>query len=164
MATHYSTLAWRIPWTEEHGGQQSMGCKQSNMTEWLTFTFFKTQPNATLLHLFLRCTWSAWLYSPKKLGTLKSELMSPHRDYISVSFVMELTTSLTEIRGQQISTMPYRISAVKNTQLSWNATMDGTQPVSWVLTTGVEKIIESIDPCRRLYNRESHRVVFRFWK
>lgn len=51
--------------------------------------------------------------------------------------------------------MPYRISAVKNTQLSWNATMDGTQPVSWVLTTGVEKIIESIDPCRRLYNRES---------
>lgn len=43
--------------------------------------------------------------------------------------------------------MPYRISAVKNTQLSWNATMDGTQPVSWVLTTGVEKIIESIDPC-----------------
>ena len=24
MATHYSILAWRIPWTEEHGGLQSM--------------------------------------------------------------------------------------------------------------------------------------------
>ena len=24
MATHSSTLAWRIPWTEEHGGLQSM--------------------------------------------------------------------------------------------------------------------------------------------
>ena len=24
-ATHYSILAWRIPWTEEAGGQQSMG-------------------------------------------------------------------------------------------------------------------------------------------
>ena len=25
MATHSSTLAWRIPWTEEAGGLQSMG-------------------------------------------------------------------------------------------------------------------------------------------
>ena len=25
MATHSSILAWRIPWTEEYGGQQSMG-------------------------------------------------------------------------------------------------------------------------------------------
>ena len=25
MPTHASTLAWRIPWTEETGGLQSMG-------------------------------------------------------------------------------------------------------------------------------------------
>ena len=25
MATHFSTLAWQIPWTEEHGRLQSMG-------------------------------------------------------------------------------------------------------------------------------------------
>ena len=25
MATHYSFLAWRIPWTEEPGGLQSIG-------------------------------------------------------------------------------------------------------------------------------------------
>ena len=25
MATHSSVLAWRIPWTEEHGGLQFMG-------------------------------------------------------------------------------------------------------------------------------------------
>ena len=25
MATHSSILAWRIPWTEESGGLQSMG-------------------------------------------------------------------------------------------------------------------------------------------
>jgi len=25
MATHSSILAWRIPWTEEPGGLQSMG-------------------------------------------------------------------------------------------------------------------------------------------
>ena len=25
MATHYSILAWRIPWTGEHGGLPSLG-------------------------------------------------------------------------------------------------------------------------------------------
>ena len=28
MATHSSILAWRIPWTEEPGKLQSMGCKE----------------------------------------------------------------------------------------------------------------------------------------
>ena len=28
MATHSSILAWRIPWTEEPGRLQSMGCKR----------------------------------------------------------------------------------------------------------------------------------------
>ena len=32
MATHSSILAWRIPWTEEPGGLQSMG-SQSDTTE-----------------------------------------------------------------------------------------------------------------------------------
>ena len=29
MATHYSILAWRIPWTEEPGGLQPMGSQKS---------------------------------------------------------------------------------------------------------------------------------------
>ena len=33
MATHSSVLAWRIPWTEEPGGPQSWGHKQSVMTK-----------------------------------------------------------------------------------------------------------------------------------
>ena len=28
MATHSSILVWRIPWTEEHGGIQSMGSQR----------------------------------------------------------------------------------------------------------------------------------------
>ena len=28
MATHSSILAWKIPWTEEPGGQQSMGSQR----------------------------------------------------------------------------------------------------------------------------------------
>ena len=33
MATHSSILAWRIPWTEEPGGLQSMAHKELDMTE-----------------------------------------------------------------------------------------------------------------------------------
>ena len=32
MATHSSVLAWRIPWTEEPEGLQSMGCKKLDTT------------------------------------------------------------------------------------------------------------------------------------
>ena len=33
MATHSSILAWKIPWTEEPGGLQSMGRKEWDTTE-----------------------------------------------------------------------------------------------------------------------------------
>ena len=33
MAPHSSTLAWKIPWTEEPGGLQSMGLLESDTTE-----------------------------------------------------------------------------------------------------------------------------------
>ena len=39
MATHSSILAWRIPWTEELGGLQSTGGKESDTTERLHFHF-----------------------------------------------------------------------------------------------------------------------------
>ena len=39
MAPHSSTLAWKIPWTEEPGGLQSMGSLESDMTERLHFHF-----------------------------------------------------------------------------------------------------------------------------
>ena len=43
MATHSSILAWRIPWTEETDGLQSMGLQKvgHNMTEQLSTFFFK---------------------------------------------------------------------------------------------------------------------------
>ena len=33
MATHSSILAWRIPWTEEPGGLQSMGLQRVDTAE-----------------------------------------------------------------------------------------------------------------------------------
>ena len=39
MAPHSSTLAWKIPWTEEPGRLQSWGREESDMTERLHFHF-----------------------------------------------------------------------------------------------------------------------------
>ena len=38
MATHSSTLAWKIPWTEEPGRLQSMGSLRVGLSNF-TFTF-----------------------------------------------------------------------------------------------------------------------------
>ena len=40
MATHSSTFAWRVPWTEEPGGLPSMGLQRVDATERLHFHFF----------------------------------------------------------------------------------------------------------------------------
>ena len=43
MATHSSILAWRIPWTEESGGLQSIVAQRVGHTEWLSLLpFHKT--------------------------------------------------------------------------------------------------------------------------
>ena len=38
MATQYSILAWRIPWSEEPGGLQSTGSYRVRVTEQLSLT------------------------------------------------------------------------------------------------------------------------------
>ena len=42
MATHSSFLAWEIPCTEDRGKLQSLGCKELDLTEWLS-TYTKTK-------------------------------------------------------------------------------------------------------------------------
>ena len=56
MATHSSTLAWKIPWAEEPGGLQSMGSLgvgQDRVTSLSLFTFMhwrrKWQPTPVFL-------------------------------------------------------------------------------------------------------------------
>ena len=56
MATHSSTLAWRVPWPEETGRLQSMGSRRvrhDRMTSLSLFTFMhwrrKRQPTPVFL-------------------------------------------------------------------------------------------------------------------
>ena len=39
MATHSSTLAWKVPWMEEPVGYNPWGHKELDTTEWLHFSF-----------------------------------------------------------------------------------------------------------------------------
>ena len=58
MATHFSTLAWKIPWTEEPGRLYSpWGCKESDMTERLHFHF----PCTTYKSLKFPLKASSWI-------------------------------------------------------------------------------------------------------
>ena len=45
MATHSSIFAWRIPWTEEPGGLQSIGSQRIRLTE-------GTEPTRILTHRY----------------------------------------------------------------------------------------------------------------
>ena len=51
MATHSRILAWRIPWTEEPGRLQSMGCalKNSDTTEAIKHTCTENEQTACVL-------------------------------------------------------------------------------------------------------------------
>ena len=65
MATHYSTLAWEIPWTEEPGRLQSMGVARVRH-DWVTKpTNQRTREN---LHptrgLMSKCSRNNWWLSP----------------------------------------------------------------------------------------------------
>ena len=47
MATHSSTLAWKLPWLEEPGGLQSMGLLRVRH-DWVTNTFSFKENNICL--------------------------------------------------------------------------------------------------------------------
>ena len=52
-ATYSSILAWKIPWTEEPGGLQSIwGHKESDMTELLTLSLHFLTPALVTRSLF----------------------------------------------------------------------------------------------------------------
>ena len=75
MATHSSTLGWKIPWTEEPGRLQSMGLKESDSTKRLHFHFLLSctgEGNGNLLQYF--CLEN---HKGQELGGLPS--MGSHR-------------------------------------------------------------------------------------
>ena len=48
MATHSSILAWRIPWTEEPGGLQSITLQKS-WAQWSNLTLFQQMKKENII-------------------------------------------------------------------------------------------------------------------
>ena len=60
MATHSSTLAWKIPWTEELGaGYSPWGRKESGTTEGLHFTDLGSSSFSNLSFCLFNCSWGS---------------------------------------------------------------------------------------------------------
>ena len=69
MVTHSSILAWRIPWTEEHGGLQSMESQRVGL-DWAT---------SLSLSLFMPSI-SHWTWAAAGRGMVFSSQGNPKRD------------------------------------------------------------------------------------
>ena len=77
MATHSNILAWRIPWTEEPCGLQSMGSQESDITEWLSFHYVGCIYIYNCYIFFLDWSFDHYLVS----------FVSFHRLYFKVYFI-----------------------------------------------------------------------------
>ena len=90
MAPHSSTLAWKIPWTEEPGGLQSMGSLRVDTTERLHFHFSLScigEGNGNSLQCScLENTrdggaWWAAVYGPHRVGHEWSDLAAAAAEF-----------------------------------------------------------------------------------
>ena len=93
MAPHSSTLAWRIPWTEEPGRLQSMGSlrvKQDWVTSLSLFTFMhwrrKWQPTPVFLpgESQERGAWWAAIYGVAQSQTRLKRLSSSSSSQLTI--------------------------------------------------------------------------------
>ena len=76
MATHSSVLAWRIPWTEEPGGLQSMGSQRVGH-DWATNTHTHTHTTDSHTHTHTHTHTHIWV-SIWNLKLDKTEGMQPN--------------------------------------------------------------------------------------
>ena len=80
MAPHSSTLAWKIPWTEEPGGLQSMGSRR------VAFLFHALEKDMAILQYSClenardRGAWWAAIYGVAQSRTQLKRLSSSSTD------------------------------------------------------------------------------------
>ena len=91
MATHFSILAWKIPWTEEPGGLQSMGSQRVRhdwvtghtfcfISGWIFFFFFNAAETFFTKHpTYFPAEWTLFILSGKivRLPTVQETLTLP---------------------------------------------------------------------------------------
>jgi len=74
MATHYSVLAWEIPWTGEPGGLQPMGLKRRiQLGDYTTTTTSTYYPSCPRIPCSIICNTQTKLFA---IICLKKDLIS----------------------------------------------------------------------------------------
>ena len=76
MATHSSILAWKIPWTEEPGGLQSMG-SQKSWNNWATNT--STSTHLMIIQWKWQICWRIWIWKTECLKNYGWRLVTSYR-------------------------------------------------------------------------------------
>ena len=56
MATHSSTLGWKIPWTEKPGGHSQWGCRELDRTVHMLAPTGKGKLRLGILNKFIQAT------------------------------------------------------------------------------------------------------------
>ena len=72
MASHSSTLAWKIPWTEEPGRLQFMGSLRVDTTEQLHFHFHALEKEMAT-HSSVLAWRISWTEEPGRLQSMGSQ-------------------------------------------------------------------------------------------
>ena len=128
MATHSSILAWRIPWTEELVGLQSMDHKESDTTERLHFHFHYVIYFGGLQN---HCRWWLQPWNWKMLAPWKESYDQP-RQHIKKHQILEERSlqqnPIFSVHLQKPTAIVPSICCLKSTPLLslWKDTMYGT--------------------------------------
>ena len=96
MATHSSTLAWKIPWTEEPVGYSPWGRKELDTTEQLHF-HFHDKPTANII-----LNGEKLKAFSLKLGTRQGRPLSPLLFNIVLEVLATAIKEEKEIKGIKI--------------------------------------------------------------
>ena len=121
MAPHSSTLAWKIPWSEEPGGLQSKGHKELDTTERLHFHLSLScigEGNGNPLQCFCLENprdWGAWwaaVYGVTQSRTRLKRLSSSSSSRLKPSH----TDSCSKCKGFPGGTVVKNLSAMQETQ------------------------------------------------
>ena len=111
MAPHSSTLAWKIPWTEEPGRLQSMGLLESDTTERLHF------------HFSLSCTGEG------NGNPLQCSCLENPRDggayWAAVYGVVQSWARLKQLSSSSSSNRIYKLQEIVKDREAWCAAVHG---------------------------------------
>ena len=147
MATHSSILAWRIPWTEEPGGLQSMGPQRVGQ-DWVTYVSVYTHTHThTQGHSVQRKSAKAWhfIYTQKtsssgwvsKVSSLSA--FTPSSECLqgtAGSFPSSNNNNLSYVGPQPLSAL-----ASRNLPIFLLASSPSQPVVSWGSTCSLESFL-----------------------